>query len=351
MTDRLRYIRFLVEAKYPEFDASLRSAHQDALKARRGTSDTSDEVLSDVLGCLEDSLVLHQSEKSAEFEAGSRADRLTHLRHIIDAALSYESSLWDMPDAKLLELYGDEKQRIEKADSAFREDNDRLAPFNLPNAQTDLVHWASMPHWTVDEAVAVSLGRNPTIVTHRSLQHPRYKNRSNFVLEFERRRDLLTRAIAAHEVSEPIKPNELAIWASGRGLPWFDAIMQAKAQPAPERDLELEERYNAAIAERDALRAKLADLLTDVDDLHPRSKTSLLRLVLGMAILRFEYTTKGRSNTAKLVSGEFEEIGIPITDETILRWVREAAAELDFHWEQPREWTAVPKIPKPKSEN
>lgn len=42
--------------------------------------------------------------------------------------------------------------------------------FNLPSANADFVHWAKAAHWTLDEAIALSFGKEPEIVTWKKIE-------------------------------------------------------------------------------------------------------------------------------------------------------------------------------------
>ena len=41
--------------------------------------------------------------------------------------------------------------------------------FNRPEAEADYREWVTMPYWTIDEAVALSYGKNPAKVTCRNV--------------------------------------------------------------------------------------------------------------------------------------------------------------------------------------
>jgi hypothetical protein len=46
---------------------------------------------------------------------------------------------------------------------AQREEAQRF--FNQPRAEADFEHWSKFAYWTLDEAIALSLGKTPQIVT------------------------------------------------------------------------------------------------------------------------------------------------------------------------------------------
>ena len=70
-----------------------------------------------------------------------------------------------------------------------------LAPVREPNANADIDHWSKAAHWTLDEAIALSLGKAPELVRWERLQSLTALG-SPFVIQYARRRDLALRAKA-----------------------------------------------------------------------------------------------------------------------------------------------------------
>ena len=56
-----------------------------------------------------------------------------------------------------------EKERVEQQAKADREEAQRF--FNQPRAKADFEYWSKCAYWTLDEAIALSLGKAPQIVS------------------------------------------------------------------------------------------------------------------------------------------------------------------------------------------
>ena len=79
------------------------------------------------------------------------------------------------------------------------EEKDKSEFFNLQEAQADFLRWNSKEHWHPEEAVALSLGKNPKIVNPETLSQLR-RPMSPFVSEFRARMDALRRAVKANHI-------------------------------------------------------------------------------------------------------------------------------------------------------
>lgn len=133
------------------------------------------------------------------------------------------------------------------AASARKEDADLLRAklkkeeqelfFNLPSATADLSYWAKMATWSLDEAVALSLGKNPTVVNSVRMSGERFVpeawSYSQFPKEYVRRRELALRASAAYELDDPVKPQRFLDWA----VDHFDSIPAALTDAVRAREV------------------------------------------------------------------------------------------------------------------
>lgn len=114
-----------------------------------------------------------------------------------------------------------------KAEAARREDAEAREAklkkeaaelfFNLPNATADLAYFAKMATWSLDEAVALSLGKVPSVVNRNSMEGERYMpaawHHSPFPREYARRSELVRRAGSAYELNDPTTPADFLAWA------------------------------------------------------------------------------------------------------------------------------------------
>ena len=98
--------------------------------------------------------------------------------------------------------------------------------YNRPEAMADFAYWCKVEFWTLDEAVALLLGRDPQAVTPEALAAELSRptgflslgaapGKAAFHIAYERLRTLMLRAEAL--ASPRLKPAEVAAWAVQSG--------------------------------------------------------------------------------------------------------------------------------------
>jgi hypothetical protein len=142
-----------------------------------------------------------------------------------------------------------------KAKAAAEE---RALFFHQPHAAANSSYWGKMALWTLDEAIALSLGKNPNAVNWSSVNGDgdRYiieaLRNSPFRGEYARRRELANRAEAAHELRDPIKPEAFLTWS----LHMFDST--------PPELLEQVRATGKYVADLEALTRRVSELQAQV---------------------------------------------------------------------------------------
>ena len=260
---------------------------------------------------------------------GGSADELDPER--VAAAIKYRSDLYAMPSSELQSHYTAEVLAQAKAAEEARN-------WNQPYARTHYDFWTKTAYWKLDEAAALNLGRDPHHVTWEKLKS--YAASSPFARRYERQRDLILRAKAMGQLFDPVIPGLFLAWAQrteieldarlveaveARGIQvadWkthydrMDEIAQnnkAVGEEALRRVAELE----ALLRDREALAAK---------GLSTRERNSLLKIVLGMAMACYKHDPRAsRMKTAGLISDELEQVGLSVSDDTIRKYLSEAA--------------------------
>lgn len=104
-----------------------------------------------------------------------------------------------------------ERLHIERLAKIENEEKQRF--FSQPSANADLSYWAKMSHWSLDEAIALSFGKNPRVVNWESIKP--FVKVSTFAVEYERRRDLTLRAVPWNRLYDPVLPGLFLAWAKG----------------------------------------------------------------------------------------------------------------------------------------
>src|SRR5262245_50113135 len=194
------------------------------------------------------------------------------------------------------------KEAAELRAKLVREDQQRF--FNRPSAQADFEHWGKAAFWTMDEAIALSFGKEPKRVTWKNVEQ--YVNTSLFASEYQRRRDLLLRAAAFnHRLEGRVKPEDFLAWAKRLNL------------SIPPELKELQAQHQVAATARSAKPEK---------SLSTRERESLLKLVIGMAVSGYGYDVKAsRSEQPSAIADDLAKIGLPLDVDTVRKWLKEAA--------------------------
>lgn len=255
-----------------------------------------------------------------------------------------------------------------------REEQERF--FNQPHAQADYDHWSKAAHWTLDEAIALSFGRAPEVVRWERLQSLTELG-SPFVYQYARRRDLALRAKTWKQLYDPVLPGFFLAWAKRtdiavppeltaavekRGVQvadwksnyddalatlnsqkesyekqvagWREAFDKAKAALNENHTewMAIAADKNQQIAELEARIASLEQLPPEASQipaekpLRTRERDSLLKLVIGMAVKGYVYDPKAaRSDSVAEIVKDLALVGVPLDDDTVRKWLREAA--------------------------
>jgi hypothetical protein len=171
-------------------------------------------------------------QKFPAYGARPRRRRLTQLRSLTDIeAERYLEALNKLSDSELDSQY-------ENALEALRAEADReeaARPFNQPHARADVSRWAKMAYWTPDEAVALSLGRDPKfanwetvqqLVASRDLHH-----------RFAAQREIVSGRQAMGQLRDKTAPAFFLAWAERMQFPMPDDLVEAVKSvgtPAPD---------------------------------------------------------------------------------------------------------------------
>ena len=242
--------------------------------------------------------------------------------------------------------------------------------FHQPQAKADFDYWARLPWWTLDEAIALSFGRDPDLVNSETIQP--YRGRSQFAEEFERRRRLAVRFQAINQLSDPVFPGIFLSWAKQSQMDFpiaLEVAVEARwsqifdwrqfscdqdayykkeiedwralcellheqrnqfAVKVENLEFEVEAR-NQSIAQLHSYCENLGaasveneSALIDADKpLHTKERESLQKIAIGLAIKGYGYDpAAGRSSAIKDMVDDMASIGIVISDDTLRKFLR-----------------------------
>lgn len=185
--------------------------------------------------------------------------------------------------------------------------------------QPTLKFWANLSRWTMSEASALTLNRDPKqfidpLVAKGLLDNAPHVDQYHYVQEH------MKRAVQAGELTDPVQPGVYVAWAQKRDLGFPEAL--AKLVPTTVAD-----NQNAPTkpAKKPADKNQTALM---------RERNTLLKLFFCAAVDGYGYDPKAeRSPTAKEMESAFERLGIRISDDTIRKYLNEAKEHLpaDFH--------------------
>jgi hypothetical protein len=220
------------------------------------------------------------------------------------------------------------QNRYNKAHRELRAKQDAEAEagrsFNLRSARADHAYWSRMPLWTMDEAVALSLGRAPEKVTWSDVKG--YVHYSPFAFQFSRRREMVERTAVARDLSFPVRPIDFVQWARAHDIGLPPALDAALPSADPAEDWRA--AHAAETEQHNATRAELERVSAD-KALSQRERSSCLRLIIGMAVKKYRYDpAAARGPAPSNIMNDLHELGIDIDVDTVRKWLKEAAEEL-----------------------
>lgn len=231
---------------------------------------------------------------------------------------AYRADLKSKSVDDLLALYQQEQAKEAQALQAKADREERQRFFNQPSAKADFGHWSKAAHWTLDEAIALALGKNPQVVTWDRVKE--LTNISPFAQHYAQIRDLAQRAKVWNQLYDPVLPSIFLAWArrsdidipqelleqvEKRGIvvaDWKDRYDKLKEQ----FDLLLADREKIVeicqrlIRERDELTGKAAELESLAwEGFDPESDTYPPELDIAMQVWRAVTNHPDSSMTAK----------------------------------------------------
>jgi hypothetical protein len=229
--------------------------------------------------------------------------------------------------------------------------------YNQPHANADVWFWSKAAYWTLEEAIALSFGKNPQYVSWDTLS--RLKVNSPFIERYRRLRDLATRAIYIQKLYDPALPGFYLQWIKANKLEFpedLEAAVIAHGGAFADWKANYDELFAMyeshkadwikiadswkgqalkAIEERDMARDQLnsafkeaKETATPETSLGKRERESMLKLIAAMAIGGYGHDPKAaRSETVKSIVDDLERAGMTLSDDTIRRYLNGA---MDF---------------------
>lgn len=117
---------------------------------------------------------------------------------------AFETELSVLSEATLIALFEDEMESDRQRQAEKAQDEEKTRFFHDRSARADYQNWIHRKTWTVDEATALLLGKNPEMVDWRSMNPLVYK--SSFAKRYEMLRKHLKAAREAARIQPPDTP-------------------------------------------------------------------------------------------------------------------------------------------------
>jgi len=286
-------MNFLMRHKYPAASDDLQIAlFKHASERPLGAED------SDIVDQLIEQFDLNVGDVTPGIGKNENRATLEETRQWLNGICELRDLLENARPREIARLYDEasrparDKRRLDQIDA----DKDDF--FSEQAASEGIDPWLALPAWKVEEAVALTLGKNPTIVNRQTLG----KNikDSPFRKEFVRRVNVVKRAIAAGILVKPLRPEKFMAWA--RGQQAFDLDGSPLQRGANEGGLK----------KKDAIPEKR---------LHSAIENTLRKMVLGMAVKHYGLSLIPEENLGSeawtRISDDLASVGIELHSDSV----------------------------------
>lgn len=174
------------------------------------------------------------------------------------------------------------------------------------NMQPRYNFWAKMAAWKREEAVCLSLNVDPRFM---KLTHQPIDKIKLFTQCYSDVNDLYGRAYNRYDLHDPVRPESYLAWAKKHDVNFpaeLERLLPGK-ESSESSDLAI---VKAAIANK---------------PVGARERDTLLKIIIGMAIAGYKYKPDAPRNDAIAdIQGDLDKLGIPVSDDTIRKWLNEA---------------------------
>lgn len=221
----------------------------------------------------------------------------------------FKSTLRNVQSNELQTLYNEELAKQEK--ECF---------YNQRYANADFVHWAKAAHWTVDEAIALSFAKEPSVVTWKEIE--KLRNETVFAKSFAKRRDLALRAVQSKKFGDDILPIRFISWAKELGIELPNTLIEEVAKISG-ATINWQEQYSTLKAKYDALAVQSTNAQKPEST---RKSNNVLQALTAIAMDAYGYNPKAeKSNAPQDIADALTKLGAVGNPKTIRSWLREGA--------------------------
>lgn len=192
-------------------------------------------------------------------------------------------------------------------------------PLNHPNCflkSDGIDFFARAAYWKSEEAAALLLGRDPNHLNDKKIKE--FRSSSRIGNEFQNLTILLNRAYTVRQIFSPDRPEKYIRWAKR-----FKISVPAELE---ERLVEFGHDLSDPVDQEEQTPVEATDRKPEAGpSLSQRERTSLLKLVIGMAIRGYGFDPKSsRSGTAAEIAGDLHTSGLSLDADTVRKYLNEA---------------------------
>lgn len=296
---------------------------------------------------------------------------------ILAAMQAYRETLRALPRSELDALVMVARAEADERFRLQREEKERNRPYNQHHATNpDYGAWTQHAYWTVDEMVGLSLGREPSLVKWIDIQ--KVKVESPFARRYADRREIINRAVAMGQLWKETIPWVFLAWAErmrvevpaglseavkslGLQVRDWKSVSEALQKTVDQLQKELTRKQAESITDLKDHTAFVAKMRNDHQELYdglnglldrrtrdnealtaklqtleakrPRHSTtlgqrereSLLRIIIGMAVKKYNFKRVALRNPATgRIASDLQEVGLPLDEDTIRKYLAEA---------------------------
>jgi hypothetical protein len=215
-------------------------------------------------------------------------------------------------------------------------------------ARLNWAHWKRMDEWSMSQALCLMVGVTPDSWFGKKIGRG---ERSSLELSgaqaelSDRAREIFDLIWASHNQRkltpeghpfatspEAMAPGRWVYWARSKGiqLPMELTDVADVVGVADSRTLSVTSQISSALDGEAAKQASTSDRISS------RDLSTLYRLILGMAVASYDYrVSDNKSHVPKKIETDLRTVKLDVGHDTILKWLRKAAAHLEYQDDKP----------------
>lgn len=330
----------LIRLQFDEWSEEIDEAFNKLL----GAGETKDEIIQKLFSDYRESLrhVCVEGAITDEDEDRAAAGDLTNPDLVwiyLCRVHSFRERLASLSDQELAAAY---RESWKKNHSAFASGaeaaghrRDAFEFFNEPEADADYEFWLRVDAWTVEESVALSLGKNPNRVSSGTLLTGASRRSSPFRDEYRKRLFLLKRAQRADGSAETFQRDEVLQWLMENNIVVPPELSINKKDYDlgcwKTRCLELEKQFEQlSIVEAEDIWQSKGE---------PKRST-VYKVILGMALCAYAHRLNGSSPAPLSIEEDLrllreqsaDDLKLSVGDDKIRRILEKAEDLLSASW-------------------